>query len=124
MAKFNVVTKQMKAKIAERKRAAHGDPKTGKLKQKPQPIAISGKRQRKLLKKRRRDQKEAIEKGLVNMEDFEMADASQDSSKNPNKTPRSFKMNKKLKLNLQKKKGAKKQSLKASVDPKADAMVE
>lgn len=54
MAKFNEVQKRKRAQNAERKRAVHGDPSTGKLKNKPQPLSISGKRKRKLLKKWRR----------------------------------------------------------------------
>ena len=124
MAKFNVMQRRRRAQIAERKRAIHGDPTTGKLKNRPQPLSISGKRKRKLLKKWRRvhlslslslslslcvilcldfaffelvpwccewllhsfsfieknqEQKDAIEKGLVSMEDVEMA-ASQGTS--------------------------------------------
>ncbi|EEF42347.1 conserved hypothetical protein [Ricinus communis] len=75
MAKFNVVQKRRREQISQRKRAVHGDPLTGKLKNKKQPLSVSGKRQRKLLKKWRREQKEAIEKGLVTMEDVEMAAA-------------------------------------------------
>ncbi|EHA8588869.1 hypothetical protein COCNU_scaffold006950G000020 [Cocos nucifera] len=73
MAKFNVVQKDRRKRIQERKRAIHGNPSTRKLKQQTAPIAISGKRKRKLFKKWRREQKEAIEKGLVTMEDVEMA---------------------------------------------------
>ncbi|KAL7003803.1 hypothetical protein U1Q18_004947 [Sarracenia purpurea var. burkii] len=73
MAKFNVVQKRRRAAIAERKRAIHGDPLTCKLKLKPQPLPFSGKRKRKLFKKWRREQKEAMEKGLVTMRDVEMA---------------------------------------------------
>ncbi|XP_075650604.1 uncharacterized protein LOC142621171 isoform X3 [Castanea sativa] len=80
MAKFNVMQRRRRAQIAERKRAIHGDPTTGKLKNRPQPLSISGKRKRKLLKKWRREQKDAIEKGLVSMEDVEMA-ASQESGR-------------------------------------------
>ena len=54
MAKFNVMQRRRRAQIAERKRAIHGDPTTGKLKNRPQPLSISGKRKRKLLKKWRR----------------------------------------------------------------------
>ncbi|GMP70880.1 hypothetical protein CsSME_00029526 [Camellia sinensis var. sinensis] len=54
MAKFNVVQKRRRAAIAERKRATSGEPFTGKLKRKPQPLSISGKRKRKLFKKWRR----------------------------------------------------------------------
>ncbi|RRT85750.1 hypothetical protein BHE74_00028923 [Ensete ventricosum] len=82
MAKFNVIQKQRRASVQERKRAVHGDPNTGKLKLRTPPVSISGKRKRKLFKKWRRvssnlvidqEQKEAIEKGLVTMEDVEMA---------------------------------------------------
>ncbi|KAG5617439.1 hypothetical protein H5410_017263, partial [Solanum commersonii] len=73
MAKFNEVQKKRRAIISESKRAKHGDPYTRKLKQKAQPLAISGKRKRKLFKKWRRDQKEAVEKGVITMEDVEMA---------------------------------------------------
>ncbi|GKV06969.1 hypothetical protein SLEP1_g18784 [Rubroshorea leprosula] len=75
MAKFNVVQKQKRAQIAERKRLIHGDPVTGKLKNMPQALAMSGKRKRKLLRKWRKGQKEAIENGLVTMQDVEMATA-------------------------------------------------
>lgn len=54
MAKFNVVQKRRRAAVADRKRATKGEPFTGKLKVKPQPQSISGKRKRKLFKKWRR----------------------------------------------------------------------
>lgn len=54
MAKFNEVQKRRRAALAQQKRAIHGDPVTSKLKQKPQPLSISGKRKRKLFKKWRR----------------------------------------------------------------------
>ena len=54
MAKFNVVQKRRRALIAEKKRQLHGDPLTGKLKIKDQPLSLSGKRKRKLFKKWRR----------------------------------------------------------------------
>ncbi|XVF19547.1 hypothetical protein REPUB_Repub11eG0120900 [Reevesia pubescens] len=69
---FNEVQKQKRAQIAERKRAIHGDPATEKLKNRSQPLSISGKRKRKPLKKWRREQKEVIQKDLVSMEDVEM----------------------------------------------------
>ncbi|KAJ6762392.1 hypothetical protein OIU74_024988 [Salix koriyanagi] len=73
MAKFNVVQKIRRAQIAQNKRAVHGDPLTKKLKIRTQPQSVSGKRKRKLLKISRREQKEAVEKGLVTMQDVEMA---------------------------------------------------
>lgn len=54
MAKFNVVQKRRREQVAQRKREIRGDPLTGKLKNKHQPLSVSGKRQRKLLKKWRR----------------------------------------------------------------------
>lgn len=54
MAKFNVVQKRRRAAIADRNRATKGEPFTGKLKIKPQPHSISGKRKRKIFKKWRR----------------------------------------------------------------------
>ncbi|KAK8947835.1 hypothetical protein KSP40_PGU011918 [Platanthera guangdongensis] len=77
MAKFSQIQKSMRATIQDRKRAAHGDPHTRKLKQKPEPIPISGKRKRKLFKKWRREKKAAIENGLVTMEDVEMSVADE-----------------------------------------------
>ncbi|KAL6008238.1 hypothetical protein ACLOJK_033744 [Asimina triloba] len=107
MGKFSVVHKEKRAQSAAWKRAIHGDPNTRKLKQKPQPLAISGKRKRKLFKKWRRvwvsqtealsspffhpsfthfsflgslqEQKEALQKGLVTMQDVEMAIADEKS---------------------------------------------
>lgn len=54
MAKYNVVQKRKRGEKAQRKRAKYGDSKTGKLKNKPQTLSVSGKRQRKLLIKWRR----------------------------------------------------------------------
>lgn len=51
MAKFNVVQKNRREWKQDRKRQAHGDPKTGKLKQRTAPVSVSGKRQRKLLRR-------------------------------------------------------------------------
>ncbi|KAJ6877659.1 hypothetical protein NC651_030427 [Populus alba x Populus x berolinensis] len=71
MAKFNVVQKRRRAQISKSKRAIHGDPLTKKLKNKTQPLTLSGKR--KLLKKwRSSEQKEAVDKGLVTMQDVEL----------------------------------------------------
>ncbi|XP_027103455.2 uncharacterized protein LOC113762557 [Coffea eugenioides] len=72
MAKFNVVQKQRRAAIAERKRAVQGDPLTKKLKHKHPPLSISGKRKRKLFKKWRRDQKAAAAALTTAMQDVEM----------------------------------------------------
>ncbi|XP_052186676.1 uncharacterized protein LOC127797638 [Diospyros lotus] len=126
MAKFNEVQKRRRAAIAERKRASHGHPFTAKLKQKPQPLSVSGKRQRKLFKKWRREQKEALGKGLVTMDDVEMA-VAQDTSKDANKQPAQFHLKKsaKLKVKQLKRKGKNKQkSQKPGNEGPDDAMLE
>lgn len=51
MAKYNVVQKSKRESSHDRKRRAHGDPNSGKLKHHNAPIAISGKRKRKLLRR-------------------------------------------------------------------------
>nr|GMD02400.1 Serine--tRNA ligase [Ipomoea batatas] len=130
MPSFNAVQKQRRAAIADRKRAVHGDPVTGKLKQKPQPLSVSGKRKRKLFKKWRREQKEAMEKGLITMEDVEMAVAGVNlgTALNANKHPVSFRVKKSSKLKLKqlkKKKGkSKTKSQNQAAETSGDAMVE
>ncbi|KAJ9179768.1 hypothetical protein P3X46_008096 [Hevea brasiliensis] len=125
MAKFNVVQKRRREQVAERKRAIRGDPVTGKLKNKPQPLSASGKRKRKLLKKWRREQKEAIEKGLVTMQDVEMAAAEvEDTSKSASKSPAKFHVKKGLKLKQLKCSGKKKGKSKPAAEASVDAMVE
>ncbi|MCD9646270.1 hypothetical protein HAX54_035991 [Datura stramonium] len=129
MAKFNEVQKKRRALISESKRAKHGDPNTRKLKQKAQPLSISGKRKRKLFKKWRRDQKEAIEKGVITMEDVEMAvaDAAEGKTQDTIRTVK-FPMKKSSKVKLQqlKKKGKnkRKSNKQASTEASTDAMVE
>ncbi|GMI97327.1 hypothetical protein HRI_003402000 [Hibiscus trionum] len=120
---FNVVQKQKRAERAERKRAIHGDPSSKKLKNKSQSLSVSGKRKRKLLKQWRREQKEVIEKGLVTMEDVEMAAAEGTSQDATNKAPAKFHMKKNLKLNRLNRKGKKKDS-KPAIEAPADSMVE
>ncbi|PQM41228.1 uncharacterized protein Pyn_13325 [Prunus yedoensis var. nudiflora] len=122
MAKFNEVQKRKRAQKAERKRAVHGDPSSGKLKNKPQPLSISGKRKRKLLKKWRRDQNEAVQKGLITMQDVEMAAADGgggEESTDTKKTCSKFPMKKGLKLKQLKRKGRNKG--KSSSKPAATA---
>ncbi|XP_031248603.1 uncharacterized protein LOC116106383 [Pistacia vera] len=125
MAKYNVVLKRKRAEKAERKRSRHGDPKTAKLKNKPQNLSVSGKRQRKLFKKWRRDQKEAVGSGLVSMQDVEMA-VGEGTSADANKTPTKFHMKKGLKLKHLKRKGkkGKSSSKPATAATSVDSMVE
>ncbi|KAJ6744007.1 hypothetical protein OIU79_030340 [Salix purpurea] len=124
MAKFNVVQKIRRAQIAQNKRAVHGDPLTKKLKIRTQPHSVSGKRKRKLLKISRREQKEAVEKGLVTMQDVEMAFAQgEGTSKDVKRTPAKFK--KGLKLKQLKRKGKKnKTKPKQAAGILVDAMAE
>ncbi|OMO77138.1 hypothetical protein COLO4_25316 [Corchorus olitorius] len=116
---FNEVQKEKRARRAERKRAIHGDPSTKKLKNKSENLSVSGKRKRKLLRKWRRD---VIDKGLVTMEDVEMA-AAEGTSQDANKVPTKFHMKKNLKLKRLKKKGKGKSS-KPATEASVDAMVE
>ncbi|VVA90522.1 unnamed protein product [Arabis nemorensis] len=123
MAKFNEVAKMKREAKADRKRAIHGDPLTGKLKTRVPVVSVSGKRQRKLLRKWRREQKEMVEKGLVTMEDVEMASA-EGASEDSKKPTRKFSVKKTLKLNKLKNKGKKKKSEKATGTGSADQMLE
>eukprot|EP00268_Persea_americana_P057730 TRINITY_DN69331_c0_g1_i1.p1 TRINITY_DN69331_c0_g1~~TRINITY_DN69331_c0_g1_i1.p1 ORF type:complete len:128 (+),score=33.46 TRINITY_DN69331_c0_g1_i1:149-532(+) len=127
MAKFNVIQKQRRAKIQELKRAIHGDPSTGKLKLKPQPLSISGKRKRKIFKKWRRDQKDALRQGLITMQDVEMAVADGTSQDSSDKAPIKFPMKKggKLKIKKLRRKGKSgRNSSKPAAGAPVDAMAE
>ncbi|XP_047977033.1 uncharacterized protein LOC125219173 [Salvia hispanica] len=123
MAKFNVVQKKRRTFIANEKRRIHGDPASGKLHQRIQPKSISGKRQRKLLKKWRREQKEAVEKGLITMQDVEMA-AAEEPAEDAKKTPVKFPMKRAARLRLKKKGNNTKKSQKPVGEASNDSMVE
>ncbi|KZV16182.1 hypothetical protein F511_11858 [Dorcoceras hygrometricum] len=128
MAKFNEVQKRRRAAVAQWKRKVHGDPVTGKLQQPAQPLSISGKRKRKLLKKWRREQTEAVEKGLITMQDVEMAVAD-GTSKDSTKPAVKFPMKKSAKLKVKQLKKNKKgknniKSQKPAGEVLGDAMVE
>ncbi|GJN21495.1 hypothetical protein PR202_gb08976 [Eleusine coracana subsp. coracana] len=77
MAKYNVVQKNRREWNQNRKRQAHGEPGTGKLKQRNAPLSMSGKRKRKLQRRQNREQKEAtVLKALENnMGDVDMVSA-------------------------------------------------
>ncbi|PIA58809.1 hypothetical protein AQUCO_00500625v1 [Aquilegia coerulea] len=129
MTKFNEIQKKRRAQSAEIKRKIHGDPLTRKLKNKPQPQSISGKRKRKIMKKCNRQQREAEKKAhLISMEDVEMAVDTvpqQGTSTDSSKTQFHLKKSPKLKLKQRKRGGKKhkKSSEKAASVP-VDAMVE
>ncbi|KAH0470118.1 hypothetical protein IEQ34_001676 [Dendrobium chrysotoxum] len=127
MAKFNQIQKARRGKIQDRKRAVQGDPNTRKLKQKVEPIPISGKRKRKLFKKWRREKKAAMEKGLVTMEDIEMEVADGTSQSEKEKTQTTFHLKKvsRLRIKRLKAKGRGKKKSSGQSDVAAnDAMVE
>ncbi|XP_013605781.1 PREDICTED: uncharacterized protein LOC106312711 [Brassica oleracea var. oleracea] len=123
MAKYNEIAKKKREAKADRKRAIHGDPLTNKLKSRAPVVAVSGKRQKKLLRKWRREQKEMVEKGLVTMEDVEMASAEV-ASEDSEKPARKFSVKKTIKLNKLKNKGNKKKSQKAGGKVSTDQMLE
>ncbi|CAD5187482.1 uncharacterized protein LOC103990617 [Musa acuminata AAA Group] len=126
MAKFNVIQKQRRASVQDRKRAVHGDPNTRKLKLRTPPVSVSGKRKRKLFKKWRREQKEAMEKGLVTMEDVEMAVAEGSSEGTSMKPKVKFHLKKGSMLKLKRSRGKGKSKRKSLKSPSApvDSMVE
>ncbi|XP_043715549.1 uncharacterized protein LOC122663940 isoform X2 [Telopea speciosissima] len=99
MTKFNEIQKKRRAQTQERKRVVHGNPITGKLKNKPQPQSISGKRKRKLFKKWRREQKTLLQMGVVTMGDVEMA-VAEGTSEDTKKTSTKFHLKKNAKLKI------------------------
>ncbi|KAG0486754.1 hypothetical protein HPP92_008849 [Vanilla planifolia] len=127
MASFNVIQKVRRARIQERKRVLQGDPVTRKLKKKTDNIPISGKRKRKLFKKWRREKKGALQKGLITMEDVEMADADGTSQNDKESTKMKFRSKKALKLKIKRLKRKGRSKKKSHGQPNGapnDAMVE
>ncbi|CAI8583286.1 unnamed protein product [Vicia faba] len=123
MAKFNVVQKRRRALVAEKKRQIHGDPTTGKLKIRKQNVSLSGKRKRKLFKQWRREQKDALESGIVSMEDVQMAVAKGETKDSAASSSGKFHLKKGLKLKqLKRSKGKNKR--KSDVPADANAMME
>ncbi|KAI3869738.1 hypothetical protein MKW98_030919 [Papaver atlanticum] len=122
MTKFNVIQKKRRAQTAERKRELFGHPLTGKLTEKPQFVPISGKRKRKLFKKWRRDQKEALAKGLITMEDVEMAVAEGPSKDKSSKTLSKLHMKKSAKVQVKMLKGKGKDRKKSTSSKPASSM--
>uniref|UniRef100_A0A0E0CN12 Uncharacterized protein n=1 Tax=Oryza meridionalis TaxID=40149 RepID=A0A0E0CN12_9ORYZ len=129
MAKFNVVQKNRREWKQDRKRQAHGDPKTGKLKQRTAPVSVSGKRQRKLLRRLSREQKEAVMAKALgnNMGDVEMvsAEGSSEAAKDKSQLKFNVKKNSRVQIKRLKGKGRKKaKNAKPPTKDKVDAMVE
>ncbi|CAN6245032.1 unnamed protein product [Urochloa humidicola] len=126
MAKYNVVQKNRRQWNQDRKRAAHGEPGTGKLKQRTAPVSMSGKRKRKLVRRQNREQKEAaMIKALENnMGDVDMvpAEESSEAAKGKSKVKISVK---KMQIKRLKGKGRKKaKNAKPLTKDKVDSMVE
>lgn len=127
MNKFNLprrnLLKDRRAKRANLRRLQSGGSSL-KLPACPPPRPISGKKQRKVLKKWRRAQKDALESGLVSMQDIEMmaADNSDGEQKaqphEGEKKPYRVLVKKRAKLMLKK---SKKQGKQATSDE--DAMM-
>ncbi|KAF0936134.1 hypothetical protein E2562_038860 [Oryza meyeriana var. granulata] len=128
MAKFNVVQKNRREWNQDRKRRTHGDPKTGKLKQRTAPVSVSGKRQRKFLRRLSREQKEAVmAKALENMGDVEMVSAEGSSEAAKDKSPMKFNVKKNSRIQIKRLKGKGRKKAKNAKPPtkdKVDAMVE
>ncbi|XP_062219564.1 uncharacterized protein LOC133919242 [Phragmites australis] len=129
MAKFNVVQKNRREWKQDRKRRAHGEPGTGKLKQRTAPVSVSGKRKRKLERRLNREQKEAaMIKALENnMGDVVMvsAEESSEAAKGKSQVKFSVKKNSSVQIKRLKGKGRKKaKNAKPPTKEKVDAMVE
>ncbi|CAK9206987.1 unnamed protein product [Sphagnum troendelagicum] len=79
MNKFNLplrnIQKERRAKRSEKRRLRSAPPSL-KVSVKTGPRSVSGKKKRKLEKKWRKTQKEALERGLVTVEDIEMMAAN------------------------------------------------
>ncbi|CAL5057264.1 unnamed protein product [Urochloa decumbens] len=126
MAKFNVVQKNRRQWKQDRKRAAHGEPGTGKLRQRNAPVSMSGKRKRKLVRRQNREQKEAaMIKALENnMGDVDMVSAEESSEAVKGKSKVKISV-KKMQIKRLKGKGRKKaKNAKPPTKDKVDSMVE
>nr|ACG26437.1 hypothetical protein [Zea mays] len=128
MAKYNVVQKNKRQCNQDRKRAAHGEPGTGKLKQRTAPVSMSGKRKKKLERRLNRKQKEAaMIKALENnMGDVDMVsvEESSEAAKGKSQVKFSVKKNSRIQIKRLKGKGRKKaKNAKPPAKEKVDAMV-
>jgi len=115
MNKFNLplrnIQKERRANRSEKRRLRSAAPSL-KISVKPGPRSLSGKKKRKLEKKWRKTQKEALEGGLVTMEDIQMMAADEEDDQvplqpiNSRLSSRGFSMKKHAKLRLKSSKGA------------------
>ncbi|XP_066327879.1 uncharacterized protein [Miscanthus floridulus] len=129
MAKYNVVQKNKRQWKQDRKRAAHGEPGTGKLKQRTAPVSMSGKRKRKLERRLNREQKEAaMIKALENnMGDVDMVSAEESSEAATGKSQVKFSVKKSSRIQIKRLKGKGRKKAKNAKPPakeKVDAMIE
>ncbi|CAO2046489.1 unnamed protein product [Urochloa humidicola] len=129
MAKFNVVQKNKRQWKQDRKRAAHGESGTGKLKQRNAPVSMSGKRKRKLARRQNREQKEAaMIKALENnMGDVDMVSAEESSETAKGKSQVKISMKKSSRVQIKRLKGKGRKKAKNAKPPtkdKVDSMVE
>lgn len=99
MNKFNLprrnIAKERRAKRAERRKLHSGNPslKVSPVKTK---TSVSGKKQRKLLKKWQKAQRQALESGLVTMQDIEMMAADGEAGESSDVTKSQTKKNKRV----------------------------
>ncbi|KAL5665818.1 hypothetical protein ACJX0J_025926, partial [Zea mays] len=107
MAKYNVVQKNKRQCNQDRKRAAHGEPGTGKLKQRTAPVSMSGKRKKKLERRLNRKQKEAaMIKALENnMGDVDMVSVEESSEAAKGKSQVKFSVKKNSRIQIKRLKG-------------------
>jgi hypothetical protein len=115
MNKFNLplrnIQRERRANRSEKRRLRSAAPSL-KISVKPGPRSLSGKKKRKLEKKWRKTQKEALEGGLVTMEDIQMMAADEEDDQvplppiNSRLSSRGFSMKKHAKLRLKSSKGA------------------
>lgn len=129
MAKYNVVQKNKRQCNQDRKRAAHGEPGTGKLKQRTAPVSMSGKRKKKLERRLNRKQKEAaMIKALENnMGDVDMVSVEESSEAAKGKSQVKFSVKKNSRIQIKRLKGKGRKKAKNSKPPakeRVDAMVE
>ncbi|CAL5057265.1 unnamed protein product [Urochloa decumbens] len=124
MAKFNVVQKNRRQWKQDRKRAAHGEPGTGKLRQRNAPVSMSGKRKRKLVRRQNRKEAAMIKALENNMGDVDMVSAEESSEAVKGKSKVKISV-KKMQIKRLKGKGRKKaKNAKPPTKDKVDSMVE
>ncbi|CAM6095583.1 unnamed protein product [Calypogeia fissa] len=99
MNKFNLprrnIARERRAKRAERRKLQSGNPSL-KVSPAKTKTSISGKKHRKLLKKWQKAQRQALESGLVTMQDIEMMAADGEAGESSDVTKTKTKKNKRV----------------------------